>query len=498
MIMQNPRLSFKSILVAVVLAATPVVAGVTSQVSATAVIPEYTELLPKCTNPSAATVPCHWPDPSNTDAPVVILLKCNPSAGITNYCYDITVNGAAAPATLGLTARMTAYKTHDASVSNAQYEAMFHLYQIPSGGSLSTSDVFGVGQRPRNQDGGSGKVDLSGVLAPTDVVKITAKFKMHKLPQYNVFIASNGMMTFALTGNDLTVTMEGSPARVAIESATQHIDFDTEKNDDPTKAWTDRCGIPSMKFVVCNVDRAESNPLIFYGRSSTMVNPPAADVPGPIWVSTNATYFHQPGVSFDSKGNPQLQLKFAAPHLLADGSTVNSGSFRTFLPAGLLAQWKIDMTQEALEKTLAASIRKNGVETVVERTFSISPEGVLVTLPNLTYSSPEVFITSISASSGQSANQVYQALLAGTSASGTSTSVTPTTKSIKKGSSAALATLIKPVSGNKNSWSVKGACKISGVRLVAVTKGKTCTLTLRQTNTKTKKTTSRSVTIKVT
>ena len=40
-------------------------------------IPEYTQLLPACDNPSAAKVPCHWPDPSNTDSPVVILVKCN-------------------------------------------------------------------------------------------------------------------------------------------------------------------------------------------------------------------------------------------------------------------------------------------------------------------------------------------------------------------------------------------------------------------------------------
>jgi len=113
-------------------------------------IPEYTQLLPVCTNPSAATVPCHWPDPSTTDSPVVIMLKCDAAASITNYCFDVTVNGAPAPATLGLVARMTAFKTHDASVSNAQYEAMFHLYRVPSTGTFSTSDVWGWGKRPQD------------------------------------------------------------------------------------------------------------------------------------------------------------------------------------------------------------------------------------------------------------------------------------------------------------------------------------------------------------
>lgn len=466
-------------------------------------IPEYTQLLPVCTNPSAATVPCHWPDPSTTDAPAVIMLKCDASAGITNYCFDITVNGSPAPATLGLVARMTAYKTHDATVSNAQYEAMFHLYRVPSTGTFSTSDVWGSGKRPQDQDYGNGKVDLTGVLSATDVVKVTARFKMHKVPQYSVLVADTGTMSFALSGNDLTVTMEGKPARVAIESAAQHIDFDTEKSDDTTKPWTDRCGIPSMKFVVCNVDRAESSPLVFYGRSSTMVNPPAGDVPGPIWVSTNGTYFHQPSVTVDAKGNAQLQLKVAAPHFLADGTTVNSGPFRAFLSNGILDRWKITKTEDGLNKALAASVRKAGVETVVDRTFEINDTGVMITFPNLTYSSPEVYVTAITTTTGgsQNANQLYQALLAGTSTTSGSTAGTTTTgsKSLKKGTSTLLTKLISVTKGHTATWSVKGTgCKISGGKLVAVTKGKTCTLTRKQTNTKTKVTSSKSLTISVT
>ena len=464
-------------------------------------IPEYTQLLPVCTNPSAATVPCHWPEPSTTDSPVVIMLKCDAAAGITNYCFDVTVNGAPAPSTLGLVARMTAYKTHDASVSNAQYEAMFHLYRVPSTGTFSTSDVWGVGRRPQDQDGGNGKVDLTGVLTANDVVKVTARFKMHTLPQYSVLVAADGTMSFALSGNDLTLTMEGKPARVALESAAQHIDFDTEKSDDTTKPWTDRCGIPSMKFVVCNVDRAESNPLVFYGRSSTMVNPPAADIPGPIWVSTNATYFHQPSVAVDSKGNPQIQVKVASPHLLADGTTVNSGAFRAFLSNGMLERWKIPKTEDGLNKALAASVKKAGVETVVDRTFSISDIGVTITFPNLTYSSPEVFVTAITSTTGgsQNANQVYQALIAGTMTSNpTSSTPSSTAKNLKKGSATVLSRLIAVTKGQTPTWSVKGTgCRISAGKLVAVTKGRTCTLTLKQRNTKTKVLTTKTLTIKV-
>lgn len=480
-----------------------------STVAAASDIPEYTQLLPVCADPSAATVPCHWPDPSNTDSPVVILVKCNPSAGVTNYCFDITVNGSPAPSTLGLVARMTAYKTHDTSVSNAQYEAMFHLYRIPAAGTFSTSDVWGSGMRPQDQNFGNGKVDLTGVLSATDVVKVTAKFKMHKLPQYNVLVAADGTMSFALTGNDLTVTMEGKPARVAIESATQHIDFDTEKSDDTTKPWTDRCGIPSMRFVVCNVDKAESNPLVFYGRSSTLVNPPAGDVPGPIWVTTNATYFHQPSVSVDAKGNKQIQVKVASPHLLADGTTVNSGSFSAFLPNGLLELWKIEKTKAGLDNALAASVKKAGVETVLERTFTITDMGVLITFPNLTYSSPEVYVTSVANTGGnQNANQIYQTLIAPvapkTSTTPTSSSTAPfminkTTWSVKAKSLVLPSKLITVPKGYSIGWSVKGAgCTLRGGRLYTMTKGKPCTLTQTRTNQKTKLKSSKSVSVKIT
>lgn len=469
---------------------------------ATAVdIPEYTQLLPQCTDPGATSVPCHWPDPAQTDSPIVVFVKCDAAASITNYCYDITVNDAPAPSTLGLVARMTAYKTHDASVSNAQYEAAFHLFHVPQGQTLSRMDYWGWGQRPSDQTSGGGKVDLSSVLKPTDVVKIVARFKMHKLPQYNVFVSSNGTMSFALSGNDLTATMTGSPAQVAIESAVQHINFDTEKSDDTTLPWTNRCGIPSMRFVVCNVDKAESNPLVFYARSSTMVNSPAADVPGPIWVSTNATYFHQPSVSVDAKGNKQIQVKVAAPHFLADGTTVNTGAFRTFLSNGILEQWGIPKTETALNNALAASVKKAGVETVVDRTFTIGDGGVTITFPNLSYSSPEVYVTSVATTAGsQNANQVYAALLAGASGSQTSSTATTSagTKSLKKGSSTALTSLIKPTSGLKAVWSVSGACRIMKLKLAAITKGRTCKLTLAQTNTKTKKTTKKYLNIKVT
>lgn len=512
----------KRVVIGFVLAMASVLAAqVNNGETATAVdIPEYTQLLQACTAAPNDPVSCYVNEPGSVDSPVVYFVKCDAAANITNYCYDLKLNGQTAPNTLGVRARMTAYKTHDATVDNAQYEAAFHVYHVPQGGAPINQVYWGWGQRPVVQTAGADGADLSGILSATDVLNLSVKFKMHKIPQFNVFVSHNGTMDFTLTGNNLTFVAEGSPAKVAVESSTQHINFDTEKDEDTTKPWTGRCGFPSMRFVVCNVDKAESNPLLFYVRSSTMVNSPAGDTPGPIWVSTNATYFHFPSVSIDPKGNKQIQVKVASPHLLADNSTVNSGAFRTFLPNGLLTLWKIDKTENALKKALAASIKKAGKETVLERSFVISDLGVTINFPSLTYSAPEVYVTDMSASGLTNANDAYDALLNGTTATTTTTAAATTTttttaapattvapvattaptpsKSLKKGSSTLLTKLLKPATGTTGKWSVKGACRVSGGKLIAVTKGKSCTLTLKQTNTKTKKTTTRTLAITVT
>ena len=488
-----------------VLAASSVVATAARQVSAGNETIPYYEQLPECPGQMGVPAdPCHTP--GQPDAPGIIIVECDAARGVTNFCYEATVDGKPAPAQLRILGFLSAYKLHDTSNRDAQLEANIIAYYVPTGATLAKQEIWGWGKRPADQgNGGGGKVDLSPVLTENSVLKVVLKYKTFRMPQYSVLVASGGTMDFALNKTDLTLTVEGKPARVAIESAAQHIDYDTEKSDDTTKPWTDRCGIPSMKFVVCNVDRAESNPLLFYARSSSFANAPAADVPGPIWASTNATYFHQPSVSTDAKGNKQIQVKVAAPHLLADGTTVNSGAFRAFLPNGILTQWGIAKTEAALNNALAASVKKNGVETVIDRTFTIAENGVTVTFPGLTYSSPEVLITSVANTGGsQNANQLYQAMLAGvpsatTDSGSTTTKVSAVTKTVKAGSQTLVSRLIPVVKGHLATWSVKGTgCRISAGRLLAATKGKTCTLTSRQKNIKTKKTTTSSVTVKVT
>jgi hypothetical protein len=281
-----------------------------------------------------------------------------------------------------------------------------------------------------------------------------------------------------------------------LESDAQHINYYTEKSDDVALPWTDRCGIPSMRFVVCNVDKAESAPLVFYARSSTFVNSPAADVPGPIWVSTNATYFHFPSIS-----NRQLEIKTAAPHFLPDGSKLNTGSFTAFLPNKLLDQWGITKTEAGLNSALATSIKKADVEKVVERSFTISDAGATIVFPSISYSSPVVKVTAVTGSGSQSANQVYSQLLAGAKVgSNTTTAVSAinsSVKTVRKGSSTYLVTLIRTVGKGSPTWTKTGLCKIAGGKLVAPKKVATCTLTLNQRKYKTTPKRTIKITVKV-
>jgi hypothetical protein len=248
-----------------------------------------------------------------------------------------------------------------------------------------------------------------------------------------------------------------------------------------------------MRFVVCNVDKAESAPLVFYARSSTFVNSPAADVPGPIWVSTNATYFHFPSIS-----NRQLEIKTAAPHLLPDGSTLNTGSFTAFLPNKLLDQWGITKTEAGLNSALATSIKKADVETVVERSFTISDAGATIVFPSISYSSPVVKVTAVTGSGSQSANQVYSQLLAGAKVgASTVTATIASVKSLKKGSSTFLVSLIRTVGKGSPTWKATGLCKIKRGKLVAPKKIATCTLTLTQAKYKSTPKRIKKITIKV-
>lgn len=327
---------------------------------------------------------------NESDSVGIAFADCATSASA--YCYSATVNDKPAPATLRFVAYMTAHKTHTASFAEAQFESNIVAFYLPPGGILNKSELWGWGKRPRNQEYGNGQVDLSPILSPSDVIKVTLKYRTPFTPQWSVLVANNGSMDFSMSGQELTLNIKGSPARVAIESAEQHINFDTEKNDDPSIPWANRCGFPSMRFVVCNVAKAESNPLLFYSRSSTFVNEPAASVAGPIWVSTNATYFHQPSVITQPDGKNFVEVKTAAPHFLSDGVTLNTATTRFFVPNAVLKTWNVDLTKVALDANLGVTETKDGVTRFLATTVEVINNGALITLPPTTYSSPTLTV----------------------------------------------------------------------------------------------------------
>jgi hypothetical protein len=234
-----------------------------------------------------------------------------------------------------------------------------------------------------------------------------------------------------------------------------------------------------MSFVACNVDKADSNPLAFYSRSKSFINSPGADVPGPIWVSTNATYFHFPNVEFDNATKKYvMRVKTGAPHFLADGTTLHTGSFSAFLPNGILTQWGIEKTEEALKAALAISITKDDVSTAATPTFVISELGVRVKFPRIDYSAPVLAVGQ--APAGGAPAPATTAPATTTTTTTTAPKAAVVTKTLRKGASSSLTKLIALKGKGKATWRASGGCRIKGATLVAPKKAGKCTLSLSQ------------------
>ena len=339
-----------------------------------------------CNDPGAV-LPCFSQD--GDDGFAIFLAPC--TADITNFCFTATVDGQPAPPTLQFVARVSAYNTQTGG-EGAGYESGFVAYYVPQGSSINSKELTGeCCWVPPNQTDGDGLVDLTDANVAGKNIKIVMKYKVSSLPQYSMVVSDDGNMDFDLDGQNLTVTAEGKAARVAVDSAEQHIDFDTEKSEDESLPWANRCGIPSMSRLVCNVDTADSDGLMFYGKSKALAFPSASEIAqGPIWVSHSATYFLFPSYDPNTK---QISTKTAAPHFLADGITLNQANFNAFLPNGILSQWGIEKTQANLQAALAATVEKEGGGEVVQSpTFEITDDGVMVKFTPITFSAPVISV----------------------------------------------------------------------------------------------------------
>ena len=437
-----------------------------------------------CTNDGV--LPCYE---GADDSFTIFMASC--SASITNFCYTATVDNQPAPSTLQFVAYVTAAKTNTPSAFDyAGYESAFTAYYVsPTGGTLNKrerlSDCCWV---PPNQTSGNGKVDLTSANIAGKAIKLVMKYKTVSLPQNSVVVADDGNMEFDLVGEDLTVTAEGKAARVAVDSNDQHINFDTEKSEDTSLPWTNRCGIPSMKFLVCNVDIAATDGLMFYGKSKTFSFPPGSTNASGVWVSTNATYFHFP------KAAPvndvlQVSVATAAPHYLADGTTLNEGNFNAFLSNDILKQWGLEKTEAKLKASLSSTITRGTAEEEVVPELVITDDGVKVKFSKISFSAPVIAVKKKPPTSVVPKTTVTTPAV--------STPAVVSTKSLKRGKSVSLTSLLKPIGKGKQTWSSSGGCTIKGKNLVAPKKAARCKVTLKQAKSGKTKASSRSITVKV-
>ena len=404
------------------------------------------------------------------------------STQVTNFCFTAKVDGNAAPAGLQFVVTVSAYNTRTPSNRDGGYEANVVAFHVPTGNQLK-NDYFGSSDRPSDQQTGGGKIDLSPVVGKDNVISLVVKYKTVGLPQFSVVVADEGNMAFALTGQDLTITLEGKPARVAVDSVDQHI----AGPNNPPADLTGKCGIPSMKVVVCDVETATTDGLSFYARSKSFTFPPGSESAAPLWVSTNATYFHFPKIEVTEKSK-LISVMTAAPHFLKDGETVNTGNFAAFMPNSLLKQWGIEKTETALKAALAASVTKGSSEAEVTADFIITDEGVKVKFPKISYSAPVLQVRQKPAAVEAAPRTVLPVV---------TPSARVVTKSMKRGKSASLTSLLKPIGKGKQTWRASGGCAIRGKNLVAPKKVAKCKVTLKQAKSGKTKASSRSITVKV-
>jgi hypothetical protein len=249
-----------------------------------------------------------------------------------------------------------------------------------------------------------------------------------------------------------------------------------------------------MQAVVCDVDTAAADGLSFYARSKSFSFPPASESAAPVWVSTNATYFHFPNV--EVKGKTKLiSVKTAAPHFLRDGVTVNTGNFSAFMPNSLLKQWGIEKTETALKAALAASVTKGSVENEVTADFIITTDGVKVKFPKISYSAPVVQVKQKPEVEATTTTTPVPTTVV--TVPTTAAPKVVTTKSVKRGKSVSLTSLLKPIGKGKQTWSASGGCTIRGKNLVAPKKAAKCKVTLKQAKSGKTKASSRSITVRV-
>jgi hypothetical protein len=288
----------------------------------------------------------------------------------TTNCYTLTVNGNPAPADL---LAVVALNTDDQSNT----EAEIHLYDKT--GVSGNSTYTGWDDAPRDQDGANGgRLDLSALVGPNDVIAITFVHSASLIPQWSMVNGLDVDVQYSLDNGTLTTTLSGKSAVVALP------DPAVKRNwDDPSTDYTGKCGHVGTYDVVCDVQRATASALTFFARFRTFVDPNAFGFPG-LWISTNATWYQFPRLGADRRS---LVVPTGAPHELPDG-TLNVGITRAYLPSSLFTSFGVEFTQDKVRELLRVSQEKEGVVTELPVTLTFDASGVQVDLPELTFSAP--------------------------------------------------------------------------------------------------------------
>jgi hypothetical protein len=230
--------------------------------------------------------------------------------------------------------------------------------------------------------GGPPNFDLSGLLSGADTVHMVMDFGSY-VPH---FFDTTGLATsYSVDTSDASHTM---------------VTLDAQPRP---SSWANTCSVSSCP-TNASFDYAE----MLLGAFTDLAGAPDPTLASKIdgsWVSTNAQAIALPP-SFDA-GTGAFSFHIAAPHFTTDGTTVNSGFFRAFLPDAVVAAMGISDPSTVTDSSFKVANSNGGtVSVTVCHTTEVScaidsgPSGVLIdaALGSFTYSSPTFTITKATAS----------------------------------------------------------------------------------------------------
>ena len=307
---------------------------------------------------------------AQADGPPLLMYDVCTNAADIN-CYEIEIDGEAAPPNLH------AVIVRGDSPENPEYEV--HLYDKT--GVAGNNDFASWDDLPGDQRGTGGAVrDLADLLKADSLIHISLIVTTPKIPQFSMVHGADVEVKYTRQGDEVLIDVTGHPAILALPALSEKRTW-----NDPSTDYTDQCGHLSVKDVVCEVNKATTEALTFFGRFRAYSTGEAAEQIEGLWISTNATFYQ-----FPQMPEPEvIVVPTAAPHLRVDG-TQHYGLTRAYLPKALLAEWRIAFTAKDIAAYLSVKKIEDGIETELSPTITLDDDGALVELPRLTFSAPTI------------------------------------------------------------------------------------------------------------